>query len=61
MESGAQLIIHLYVQGEVSLTEGPDEAAHEEFEVHDSEPEHEYWVVSSASCSPHLQRLIWTL
>jgi hypothetical protein len=42
MEPGAQLVRDLYVQWEVFLTEGPDEAIHEEFQVHGREPEHKH-------------------
>ena len=57
MEPGAQLITHLYIEWEISLTERAYEATHEELQVHDGCPEHEHGIVWSASLNPHLWRL----
>jgi hypothetical protein len=40
MEPEPQLTTKLYVYWKVSLMEWPDEAAHREFQVHDSGPKH---------------------
>ena len=45
MEPGAQLITHLYLEWEMSLTETAYEATHEELQVHDGCPEHEHGIV----------------
>ena len=40
-----QLITHLYIEWEISLTERAYEATHEDLQVHDGCPEHEHGIV----------------